>query len=244
MKKLAVGLLAHVDAGKTTLSEALLYLSGAIRKLGRVDHRDSYLDTHELERERGITSFSKQAILDLPQTRLFLLDTPGHVDFSAEAERAMQVMDAALLVVSGSDGVQAHTETLLSLLRRYRVPVFVFVTKMDLPGSGREALMASLQRELGDGCVDFGLPAEERDERIALCDEAAMERYLENGAFTDGELTELIARRALFTPRPGRCIEVPASITAVNFYRKLGYDYKNGVDHLDEEQIYRLEKFR
>ena len=197
-KNTVLGVVAHVDAGKTTLSEAMLYLSGRIRKLGRVDHRDSYLDTHELERERGITIFSKQAILDLPQTRLFLLDTPGHVDFSAEAERAMQVMDAALLVVSGSDGVQAHTETLLSLLRRYRVPVFVFVTKMDLPGSGREALMASLQRELGDGCVDFGLPAEERDERIALCDEAAMEHYLENGAFTDGELTELIARRALF----------------------------------------------
>ncbi len=197
-KNTVLGILAHVDAGKTTLSESMLYLAGAIKKQGRVDHRDSYLDTHELERERGITIFSKQAILDLPQTKLFLLDTPGHVDFAAEAERTLQVLDAAVLVISGTDGVQAHTETLWQLLRRYRVPCFVFVTKMDLPGTDRAALMENLQRTLGDGCVDFGLPTAERDERIALCDEDAMERYLERGSFDDAAVSDLIARRALF----------------------------------------------
>ncbi len=193
-----LGILAHVDAGKTTLSESMLYLSGAIKKQGRVDHRDSFLDTHELERERGITIFSKQAILDLPCTRLFLLDTPGHVDFAAEAERTLRVLDAAVLVISGTDGVQAHTETLWQLLKRYLVPCFVFVTKMDLAGADRAALMAELQRSFGDGCVDFGLPDAERDERIALCDEGAMERYLDLGSFDDETLADLIARRALF----------------------------------------------
>lgn len=193
-----LGILAHVDAGKTTLSESMLYLTGAIKKQGRVDHRDSFLDTHELERERGITIFSKQAILDLPRTRLFLLDTPGHVDFAAEAERTLRVLDAAVLVISGTDGVQAHTETLWQLLKRYRVPCFVFVTKMDLAGADRAALTAELQRSFGDGCVDFGLPDAERDERIALCDEGAMERYLDLGSFDDDTLTDLIARRTLF----------------------------------------------
>ena len=193
-----LGILAHVDAGKTTLSESMLYLAGAIKKQGRVDHRDSFLDTHALERERGITIFSKQAILELLHTRVFLLDTPGHVDFAAEAERTLQVLDAAVLVVSGTDGVQAHTETLWQLLRRYRVPCFVFVTKMDLPGADRASLSEKLQRTLGEGCVDFGLPIAERDERIALCDEGAMESFLARGAFSDADLTELIARRALF----------------------------------------------
>ena len=193
-----LGILAHVDAGKTTLSESMLYLAGAIKKQGRVDHRDSFLDTHELERERGITIFSKQAILDLPRTRLFLLDTPGHVDFAAEAERTLRVFDAAVLVISGTDGVQAHTETLWQLLKRYRVPCFVFVTKMDLAGADRAALTAELQRSFGDGCVDFGLPGSARDERIALCDERAMERYLDAGSFDDDFLSELIARRALY----------------------------------------------
>ncbi|MGX8693160.1 MAG: GTP-binding protein, partial [Clostridia bacterium] len=193
-----LGILAHVDAGKTTLSESMLYLAGTIKKQGRVDHRDSFLDTHELERERGITIFSKQAILELPRTRLFLLDTPGHVDFAAETERTLQVLDAAVLVISGTDGVQAHTETLWQLLRRYRVPCFVFVTKMDLPGADRAALTEELQRSLSECCVDFNLPAAERDERVALCDEGAMERYLEQGAFSEADLSALIARRALF----------------------------------------------
>ena len=197
-KNMVIGILAHVDAGKTTLSEAMLYLAGTIKKQGRVDHRDSFLDTHRLERERGITIFSKQAILELPHTRLFLLDTPGHVDFAAEAERTLQVLDLAVLVISGTDGVQAHTDTLWKLLRRYRVPCVVFVTKMDLPGAERAVLMEGLQRSLSESCVDFTLPPAERDERVALCDEEAMERYLERGGFTKEELNALIARRALF----------------------------------------------
>jgi len=196
-KNICVGILAHVDAGKTTLSEAMLYLSGRIKTLGRVDHRDSFLDTHALERERGITIFSKQAILPLERTRLFLLDTPGHADFAAETERTMQVLDYAVLVISGTDGVQAHTETLWRLLRRYAVPTFVFVTKMDLPGSDRTARLAELQRFLGDGCVDFSDPAE-LDERIACCDEGAMERYLQAGSLSDREIGRLIDERALF----------------------------------------------
>ena len=142
MRHLILGVLAHVDAGKTTLSEALLYTSGAIRKLGRVDHRDSFLDTHSLERARGITIFSKQAAIPLRDGELTLLDTPGHVDFAAETERTLQVLDAAVLVISGTDGVQAHTETLWRLARRYGVPVFLFVTKMDLPVADKAALLA------------------------------------------------------------------------------------------------------
>ena len=146
MKKLVVGILAHVDAGKTTLSEALLYSSGAVRKLGRVDHRDAFLDTDSIERERGITIFSKQAQLTLGDTEVTLLDTPGHVDFSAEAERVLRVLDCAILVISGTDGVQGHTRTLWKLLERYEVPTFLFINKMDLAGADRDALMANLKR--------------------------------------------------------------------------------------------------
>ena len=197
-KNTVLGVLAHVDAGKTTLCEALLYLSGKLKKLGRVDHRDSFLDTHSLERARGITIFSKQAVLPLEDGELTLLDTPGHVDFSAEAERTLQVLDCALLVISGTDGVQAHTETLWRLLRRCRVPCFVFVTKMDLPGCDEAALMEELRRRLGEGCVDFTSPAPDQDERLAMCGEAAMEKYLESGELTDGDLRGMIARRELF----------------------------------------------
>ena len=197
-KNTVLGVLAHVDAGKTTLCEALLYLSGKLKKLGRVDHRDSFLDTHSLERARGITIFSKQALLPLEDGELTLLDTPGHVDFSAEAERTLQVLDCALLVISGTDGVQAHTETLWRLLRRCRVPCFVFVTKMDLPGCDEAALMEELRRRLGEGCVDFTSPAPDQDERLAMCSEAAMEKYLESGELTDGDLRGMIARRELF----------------------------------------------
>ena len=197
-KSITAGILAHVDAGKTTLSEAMLYDAGQLKRLGRVDHRDSFLDTHELERERGITIFAKQAIMDLPHTRLFLLDTPGHADFAAETERTLPALDCAVLVISGTDGVQAHTETLWALLRRYGVPCFVFVSKMDLVTPGREALMAQLRRRLGEGCVDFALPEEELQEQIALCGEEAMERFLSEGRLTDGEIAGLIARRALF----------------------------------------------
>ncbi|MBQ7434254.1 MAG: TetM/TetW/TetO/TetS family tetracycline resistance ribosomal protection protein [Oscillospiraceae bacterium] len=195
-KNVVLGILAHVDAGKTTLCEAMLYLSGKLKKLGRVDHRDSFLDTHALERQRGITIFSKQAVLPLGEGSLTLLDTPGHVDFSAEAERTLRVLDCAVLVISGTDGVQAHTETLWKLLERYHVPTFLFITKMDLPGPGRDALMAELTARLSERCVDFGGP--ERDDAIAMCDEGAMEEYLENGSVGDGTLRALVASRRLF----------------------------------------------
>ena len=195
MKQLVLGILAHVDAGKTTLSEALLYRTGAIRDLGRVDHKNAHLDTHALERARGITIFSRQARLTLGDTAVTLLDTPGHVDFSAEMERTLQVLDYAVLVISGTDGVQAHTETLWQLLRRYRVPVFVFVTKMDLPGADRAALMADLRAHLSGACVDFTDPD---PEQIALCDEAALEQYLDTGALPDETVRALIRSRKLF----------------------------------------------
>ena len=193
-----IGILAHVDAGKTTLSEAMLYQSGTIKKLGRVDHRDSYLDTHRLERERGITIFSKQARFDLPTASVTLLDTPGHADFSAEMERTLQVLDCAVLVISGTDGVQAHTETLWRLLRRYEVPCLLFVTKMDLPGSDEKVLMAQLQKRLGESCVDFSDRGEGFQERLALCSEQAMERYLECGALDDEQIAAMVARRELY----------------------------------------------
>ena len=195
-KNLVLGILAHVDAGKTTLSEAMLYLAGKMKKLGRVDHRDSFLDTHALERQRGITIFSKQAMMPLGDGSLTLLDTPGHVDFSAEAERTLRVLDCAVLVISGTDGVQAHTETLWKLLERYHVPTFLFVTKMDLPGPGREKLLRELTARLSERCVDFG--ASERDDAIAMCDEGAMEEYLESGALADDTLHALVASRRLF----------------------------------------------
>ena len=199
-KNAVLGVVAHVDAGKTTLCEALLYLSGKLKKPGRVDHRDSFLDSHSLERRRGITIFAKQALLPLGEGggELTLLDTPGHVDFAAETERTLQVLDAALLVVSGAEGVQAHTETLWRLLARYGVPCFVFVTKMDLPGPGEEALMEQLRGRLSEGCLDFSAPAPDQDERLAMCGEAAMEKYLETGRLDDGDIAGMIARRELF----------------------------------------------
>ena len=197
-KRLVVGILAHVDSGKTTLSEAMLYRSGTIRKLGRVDHKDAFLDTDALEKARGITIFSKQALLNVKNTAVTLLDTPGHVDFSTETERTLQVLDYAVLVISGTDGVQSHTETLWRLLRRYHVPTFVFINKMDLPGPGREALLAQLTHRLGEGFVDFGTDADARNEALALCDERLMEAVLENGALSDAQITAAIARRHVF----------------------------------------------
>ena len=192
------GLLAHVDAGKTTLSEALLYVSGARRTLGRVDHRDAYLDTHSLERARGITIFSKQARMETEKHRITLVDTPGHVDFSTEAERTMPILDCAVLVISGTDGVQAHTATLWRLLERYHVPTFLFVNKMDLPGLEKDALMQQLQEQLSPACVDFTANEDEIAEAAAMCDEALLENYLETGTVTTGNLRGLIARRKLF----------------------------------------------
>ena len=164
------GLLAHVDAGKTTLSEALLYCSGSRRTLGRVDHGDAYLDTHALERQRGITIFSKQARLSTQRLDITLVDTPGHVDFSAEAERTMPILDCAVLVISGTDGIQAHTTTLWRLLERYHIPTFLFINKMDLPGVEKEKLLAQLQRELHSGCIDFTADTDTIAESCAMCD--------------------------------------------------------------------------
>ena len=197
-KQLVIGILAHVDSGKTTLSEALLYGTGTIRKLGRVDHKDAFLDTDALEKARGITIFSKQALFTAGNTDFTLLDTPGHVDFSTETERTLQVLDYAVLVISGTDGVQSHTETLWRLLRRYRIPTFVFVNKMDLPSPGREALLTQLNRRLGDGFVDFGAEQADRDEALAVCDERLMETMLDRGSLTDTDLIPAIARRHVF----------------------------------------------
>ena len=197
-KQIVLGILAHVDSGKTTLSEALLYRAGVTRRLGRVDHKDAFLDTDALEKARGITIFSKQALLTVGDTDITLLDTPGHVDFSTETERTLQVLDYAVLVVSGTDGVQSHTETLWRLLRRYRVPTFVFVNKMDLPGMERQELLAQLNRRLGEGFVDFGAEQADRDEVLALCDENLMDRMLDAGQLQDADLIPAIARRHVF----------------------------------------------
>ena len=199
-KHICLGILAHVDAGKTTLSEGLLYLCGKIRKMGRVDHGDAYLDTFQLEKERGITIFSKQAMLNLHDTEITLLDTPGHVDFSADMERTLQVLDYGILVISGADGVQGHTLTLWRLLERYGIPVFLFINKMDQEGTDREALLAELKKRLHENCVDFGedLDREEFQENVAVCEEALMEEYLEKGMVSDGEIRRLIVERKVF----------------------------------------------
>ena len=172
MRKLVIGILAHVDAGKTTLSEGMLYTCGTLKRLGRVDHQDAFLDTEALERERGITIFSKQAVLPLSGVEVTLLDTPGHVDFSSEMERTLQVLDCAILVISGTDGVQGHTRTLWRLLERYHIPTLLFVNKMDLAGADRAVLMAELQR-LDSGCVDFGQEGPGLQESVAMCDEGS-----------------------------------------------------------------------
>ena len=199
-KKLVLGILAHVDAGKTTLSESLLYLSGAIRKLGRVDYKDAFLDTYALERERGITIFSKQALLSIGEREVTLLDTPGHVDFSAEMERTLQVLDYAILVINGADGVQGHTLTLWKLLERYQIPVFLFVNKMDQEGTQKEALLLELKKRLSENCVDFETYGEDEAwlESVAVCDEAILERYLETGEVTKSDVQTMIKERKLF----------------------------------------------
>lgn len=199
MKKLVIGILAHVDAGKTTLSESMLYLSGKIRKLGRVDNKDAYLDTYELEKSRGITIFSKQAMFNIGDTQITLLDTPGHVDFSAEMERTLQVLDYAILVISGADGVQGHTQTLWRLLSLYQIPVFIFVNKMDQSGTDKEQLMQELKKRLHDGCTNFNEMDEETFyDQLAMCDEDLMEAYLENGSIEKPEIIQAIKTRKVF----------------------------------------------
>ena len=198
-KHICIGILAHVDAGKTTLSESLLYLSGKIRELGRVDHKNAYLDTYELERSRGITIFSKQAVFTLGMNQVTLLDTPGHVDFSTEMERTLQVLDYAILVINGMDGVQGHTRTLWSLLRRYHIPVFLFINKMDQAGTDREKLLEELKTQLDGSCIAFDEEAEILHEELAMCDEASLEEYLENGGLQE----ETILRRTRIYGRDG-----------------------------------------
>ena len=207
MKRLTTGIMAHVDAGKTTLTEAMLYLTGNIRRLGRVDHGDAFLDTQELERERGITIYAKQAILRRGDLELTLVDTPGHVDFSAETERALQVLDCAILVVSAADGVQGYTETLWQLLEEAGVPVFLFVNKMDQPNEGKAAILKQLEGRLGHGFVDMTDP-EARGEGAALCSEELMERYLSGEEFTQEELAALVVQRQLFPVYFGSALQV------------------------------------
>ena len=198
MNRATVGLLAHVDAGKTTLAEAILYRCGLLRSLGRVDHGDTTMDYDPLERERGITIFAAQAHVEWGGWELTLLDTPGHVDFSAETERMLQVLDYAILVISGTDGVQAHTRTLWRLLVHYQIPTVLFVTKMDLARSSRAELLDSLCRELGDGVVDFSPDNPQRDEALAMCAEPAMEEYLSDGAISPATLGDMLAAREIF----------------------------------------------
>ena len=198
LKKITVGILAHVDAGKTTLSEAMLYLSGAIRKYGRVDHKDTFLDTNALEKERGITIFSKQASFTFGDTQITLLDTPGHVDFSAETERTLQVLDYAILVINGTDGIQSHTQTLWRLLAYYRVPTFLFINKTDLQNCDPAAVLRELQSSFGDRCLPFSDSLETLYEQIAVSDEAALSEYLEHESLSAAAISRLIAERKLF----------------------------------------------
>ena len=198
MKRAVIGILAHVDAGKTTLSERILYLTGRIRKMGRVDTRDTHLDTYELERSRGITIFSKQAVFPLGDWSVTLLDTPGHVDFSAEMERTLQVLDYAILLISGADGIQGHTETLWRLLKRYEIPCFLFINKMDQEGTDAQALIKEIQKRLDENCVDFGQKKEELWESLATCEEKLLEEYLEQGKIDDDNICLRIAERKVF----------------------------------------------
>ena len=251
--KISVGLLAHVDAGKTTLSEALLYLTGAIRKMGRVDDRDAFLDTYELERERGITIFSKQAVFDLGDKNITLLDTPGHVDFSAEMERTIQVLDAAILVVSGADGVQGHTRTVWRLLKRHHVPVFLFINKMDQSGCDPAALMKDLKTNLDGNCVDFGgwsgekgewgLEKTQSDEfyqELAVCDEKIMESYFENGVISTEEIGQLVRERKVFPCYFGSALKLKGVEKLIGGITLYG----TGVDTGKEEEPFGAKVFK
>ena len=230
-KNLCIGILAHVDAGKTTLSEAMLYTCGMIRKFGRVDSKDAFLDTYEMERERGITIFSKQAMLRTDDLEISLLDTPGHVDFSAEMERTLQVLDYAILVVSGMDGVQGHTRTLWKLLERYQVPAFVFVNKMDQQGTDQSGLMAEIKEKLSDNCTDFG--TEQKGsiyESAALCEESLLEQYLEYGEISDDEIARLICQRKIFPCYFGSALKMDGVKSLLDGVRNYGMCPKFGTE--------------
>ncbi len=222
MKKIVIGILAHVDSGKTTLSEALLYLTGSISKLGRVDHRDSFLDNFSLERSRGITIFSKQAVLKYKDTEFTLLDTPGHVDFSAETERTLQILDYAVLVISAADGIQSHTQTLWNLLSKYNVPCFIFVNKMDLNGADRNFVLTELKNKFCDCCVDFGC-ADKSDfyENVALCDENLLDQYYENETLNKEDIADCIKSRKIFPCLFGSALR----LTGVGEFLECLYNY-------------------
>ncbi|HOC34595.1 MAG TPA: GTP-binding protein [Ruminococcus flavefaciens] len=208
MKKITLGITAHVDSGKTTLAEAMLYTSGSIRKLGRVDNGNSTLDTNSIERDRGITIFSAQAEFTTGDTEFTLLDTPGHVDFSAETERTMQVLDHAVLVISGTDGVQSHTATLWKLLMKYEVPVFIFVNKMDLTGADRSHVLDDLRKRLSPACTDFSGSSDDICEASALCSEELMEKYLAEGQLETSDIAEAIAERRIFPRMFGSALKM------------------------------------
>lgn len=245
MKKIVVGILAHVDSGKTTLSEAMLYHSGAISKLGRVDSKNSFLDTFSLERSRGITIFSKQALLKYKETDITLIDTPGHVDFSAETERTLQVLDYAILVISATDGVQSHTQTLWKLLAKYKVPCFIFVNKTDLDGADRDVVLYQLKSKLSDGCVDFTLPDDELNENIALCDDVLLEKYEEN-SLGKQDVISAIKNRKVFPCMFGSALKldgVDAFMDLINNYTEqpqYGSDFGAKVYKISEDKGQRL----
>lgn len=239
MKKIVIGVLAHVDSGKTTLSEALLYQSGSIKKLGRVDHRDSYLDTFSLERDRGITIFSKQAVIKYKDTQFTLLDTPGHVDFSAETERTLQVLDYAVLVISATDGIQSHTRTLWKLLSKYNVPCFLFINKMDLNGADQERIMAELKAKFSDGCVDFGCSDEpEFYENIALCDEKLLNQYYENNTVEKEDIIHAVKNRKIFPCLFGSALK----LNGVSEFLQCLYDYTDMPEYSDKfsAKVYKI----
>lgn len=231
MKKLVTGIVAHVDAGKTTLSESILYQTGSIRKLGRVDTKDAFLDTNELERARGITIFSKQAIVKYGDTELILLDTPGHVDFSAEMERTLQTLDYAILVVSGADGVQGHTLTLWTLLRKYKVPAFIFVNKMDQKGTSKQNILIELKKKLDESCIDFGEEGTENFyEEIAVCDEELLSEYMDQGSIAKDSIKQYIAKRKIFPCFFGSALK----LTGVD-------EFLAGFDDYTQEPVYQEE---
>lgn len=245
MKKIVVGILAHVDSGKTTLSEAMLYHSGTISKLGRVDSKNSFLDTFSLERSRGITIFSKQALLKYKDTDITLIDTPGHVDFSAETERTLQVLDYAILVISATDGVQSHTQTLWKLLAKYKVPCFIFVNKTDLDGADKDVVLYQLKTKLSDGCVDFTLPDDELNENIALCDDVLLEKY-EEDSLGKQDVASAIKNRKVFPCMFGSALKldgVDAFMDLINDYieqPQYGSDFGAKVYKISEDKGQRL----
>ena len=219
MKQIVTGILAHVDAGKTTLSEAMLYLSGTIRTHGRVDHRNSFLDTNEIEREKGITIFSKQALLTVGDTRVTLLDTPGHIDFSTETERTMSVLDCCILVISGTDGVENHTKTLWKLLERYNVPTFVFINKMDISEIDRNALLSDLQKNLHPNCVDM-----DDTDALVMCSEEIMNEYIKNDTVSVKAVADAIENREVFPCFFGSALKmtgVDKLLSAIDTYTKM-----------------------